>query len=206
MLKVGLTGNIASGKSTVANAWRAEGGQVVDADELARRAVAPGTEGLRRVTERWGPGVLLPSGELDRAALRDVVFRNASERRALERIVHPEVQRLRHAEVAAARRAGLPLIVADIPLLFEAGLEGEFDVIVLVESPEEVRLDRLTGSRGIDRAEAERMIEAQWPSAGKRDRSDFVILNHGSLADLEARAVEIWRELRSRADVAQQTP
>lgn len=206
MLKVGLTGNIASGKSTVADVWRAQGGRVVDADELARRAVAPGTEGLRRVAERWGPGILLPSGELDRAALRDVVFRDASERRALEQIVHPEVQRLRQAEVAAARRAGIPLIVADIPLLFEAGLEGEFDVIVLVESPEEVRLDRLTGTRGIGRAEAERMIEAQWPSEGKHDRSDLVILNDGSLSDLERRAMEIWEELRSRADADAQTP
>ncbi len=199
MLRVGLTGNIASGKSTVASLWRRRGARVIDADELARQAVEPGSAALERIAQRWGPGVRLPSGELDRAALRDVVFRDPAERRALEEIVHPEVQRLRTAELEKARRERLDLVVADIPLLFEAGLEGDFDLIVLVDSPEAVRRDRLVQSRGLGTAEAQRMIDAQWPASRKRDRADVVIENDGSLADLEARADEVWRALVERA-------
>ena len=167
----------------------------MDADELARRAVEPGTPALERIVAEWGPGILLPSGELDRAALRDVVFRDAGARRKLEEIVHPEVNRLRQVEIANARRAGAGLVVADIPLLFEAGLADEFDVVVLVDAPEEVRLRRLAEDRGIRREEAERMISAQWPAERKRARSQFIIENRGTLADLRARAREVWEAL-----------
>lgn len=195
MLKVALTGNIASGKSSVAEAWRGEGARVVESDELARRAVAPGTEALRRIAERWGPGVLLPSGELDRAALRDVVFRDAEERRALEEIVHPEVERLRADAFEAAARDGADLVVADIPLLFEVGLEDAFDVVVLVDAPESVRLARLLADRGLPEEEAQRMIDAQLPTERKRAAADIVIDNTGTKAELEARAKQVWTEL-----------
>lgn len=195
MLKVALTGNIASGKSSVAEAWRGEGARVVESDELARRAVAPGTEALRRIAERWGPGVLLPSGELDRAALRDVVFRDAKERRALEEIVHPEVERLRADAFEAAARDGADLVVADIPLLFEVGLEDAFDVVVLVDAPESVRLARLLADRGLPEEEAQRMIDAQLPTERKRAAADIVIDNTGTKAELEARAKQVWTEL-----------
>src|SRR5690554_6406662 len=128
MLKVGLTGNIASGKSTVAEEWRSLGAVVVDADELARRAVEPGTPALEEIARRWGTAVLDPSGRLDRAALRGVVFRDPSERRRLEEIVHPAVAALREEELRAAREAGALVFVAVIPLLFEVGLAPEFDL------------------------------------------------------------------------------
>jgi dephospho-CoA kinase len=195
MLKVALTGNIASGKSSVARVWRAAGVAVVEADELARLAVVPGSDALRRIADRWGPGILLPSGELDRAALRDVVFRDPVERRALEEIVHPEVERLRAKAFARAARDGANLLVADIPLLFEVGLENDFDVVVLVDSPESIRLERLVSDRGLPEAEARRMIEAQIPTERKRDAADFVIENTGTITDLEARAKEVWAEL-----------
>lgn len=199
MLKVALTGNIASGKSTVARVWRELGATVIDADELARRVVAPGTPALTRIVSRWGPGMLLPSGELDRAALRDVVFRDEAERRELESIVHPEVGRLRLVELGRAAREGRDLVVSDIPLLFEAGMEKDFDLVVLVDSPEAVRRERLIDSRGLSPSEAGRMIAAQESAEEKRRHSDVVIENDGSIGDLETRAREVWRDLVTRA-------
>jgi dephospho-CoA kinase len=198
VLRVALTGNIASGKSTVASVWRSEGATVIEADELARRVVAPGTPALERIVERWGPGIVLPSGELDRAALRDVVFRDPEERKQLEQIIHPEVNRLRQREETRAEADGAPLVVADIPLLFEVGLDKEFDLIVLVDSPEGVREDRLIHGRGLSQGEARRMIEAQWPAERKRPHADYVIDNVGSVAELEARAREVWSRIVAR--------
>lgn len=204
MLRVGLTGNIASGKSSVARVWRSLGGTVVDADQLARRAVEPGTPVLRAIEQRWGPGVLTPEGELDRAALRDIVFRDPSERARLEAVVHPAVAALREDHFRAASAAGAEVVVADIPLLFEAGLEDQFDLVVLVDAPEPVRRERLVRDRGLSQQEAQRMIDAQMPAARKRDKADVVIANEGTLGQLEQRAAEAWAEIRRR--VAEVTP
>jgi dephospho-CoA kinase len=199
MLRVGLTGNIASGKSTVAGVWRRLGARVIDADELARRAVEPGTPGLERVVREFGPGVLDERGRLDRAALRRIVFRDPEARRRLEAIVHPEVRRLRAEEEARARVDGERILVHDIPLLFEVGMEKEFDVVVLVEARPELRLERLVRERGLSEEEARRMIEAQMPSEAKRAKADLVIENDGTREELEAKAKEAWRELERRA-------
>ena len=201
MLKVGLTGNIASGKSAVAEVWRSLGANVVDADELARRAVEPGSEGLRRIVERWGERVLDPSGALDRAALRDIVFRDPEARAELEAIIHPRVAALRDEEVAAVERAGERIVVADIPLLFEVGLDDEFDLVVLVDASPSLRRERIVRQRGLSPAEAERMIAAQMPSHDKRPRADIIIDNDASLDELRSRAREVWERIRTRADV-----
>jgi dephospho-CoA kinase len=199
VLRIALTGNVASGKSTVADVWRGEGAKVIDADVLARRAVEPGTPALDRIVAEWGPGMLLPSGELDRVALRDVVFRDAMERNKLEKIIHPEVDRLRRVEEEEARREGRPMVVSEIPLLFEAGVESHFDIVVLVDSPERVREDRLVAARGLSREEARRMISAQWSSHRKRDKVDYIIDNLGDRDDLERQARSVWSRLRARA-------
>lgn len=199
MLKVALTGNIAAGKSTVVEVWRELGARVVDADELARRAVAPGSPGLQRIVERWGTGVLNAAGELDRAAMRARVFSDPAARSELESIIHPIVAAERDAEFAAAEREGTPVVVADIPLLFEVGREKEFDLVVLVDAPEPVRRERLVRDRGLDPEEAERMIAAQMPAAEKRPRADLVIDNDGSLEALRVRAQKAWQEILSRA-------
>jgi len=196
--KVALTGNIASGKSAVARVWKESGARVVEADALARMAVVPGSPGLQRIVERWGDTVLQPSGELDRGALRAVIFRDPEERRVLESIVHPEVSRLRDEACREAEAAGASLIVADIPLLFEVGLEGDFDTVVLVDAPEDLRLERLVRDRGLAPEEARRMIDSQWPSQPKRAAADFVIDNAGSLATLEDLAREVWADLNAR--------
>lgn len=199
MLKVGLTGNIAAGKSTVAEVWRSLGATVVDADELARRAVDPGTPAFSAIAAEWGEQVVEPDGGLDRAALRRIVFADPAARERLEQIVHPAVAGLREELYRQAEARGEAVIVADIPLLFEVGLVDEFDVVVLVDAPEETRLARLVGDRGLDPAEAQKMIGAQMPSALKRARADYVIENTGSLAEVRRRARDVWQELERRA-------
>jgi len=200
MLLVGLTGNIASGKSTVARRLVARGATLVDADLLAREAVRPGTPGLARIVARWGEGVLAPDGVLDRGALRARVFADAAELEALNAIVHPEVGRLRDAAVAAARARGDAIVVCDIPLLFEKDLAGGFDAIVLVDAPRSVRLERLVRDRGLREPEAMAMLAAQMPAELKRARADHVIDNDGSLSALEARVDAVWDALQARAE------
>ena len=199
MLKVGLTGNIAAGKSTVARIWRSLDATVVDADVLARRAVEPGTPALARIAEEWGDEVVEAGGALDRAALRRIVFADPDARERLEGIVHPAVAALRDEAYRAAEERGERVVVADIPLLFEAGLVDDFDAVVLVDAPEEVRLARLVGDRAMDPMEARQMIAAQMPSELKRARADFVITNTGGLLELERRSREVWNELQRRA-------
>lgn len=202
MLKVGLTGNIAAGKSTVARVWRDRGAVIVDADELARRAVEPGTPAHAAILDAWGDAVRAPDGALDRAALRAIVFADPEARERLESIVHPAVQALRAGEYRAAEASGAPLVVADIPLLFEVGMAPEFDVVVLVEAPEATRLDRLVRDRGLAPDEARRMIAAQMPSELKHAGADVIVENDGSLAELERRAAQTWDDLLRRAERA----
>lgn len=200
MLKVGLTGNIAAGKSTVASAWRELGATVVDADELSRQAVEPGTPAHAAIAAEWGTWVLEEGGTLDRAALRQIVFADPDARARLESIVHPAVAALRDDSFRAAADRGEPLVVADVPLLFEVGMADEFDVVVLVDAPEETRLMRLVGDRGLEPDEARRIMAAQIPAELKRARADVVIENTRSLGDLQRRALEVWEGLVRRAE------
>jgi dephospho-CoA kinase len=200
MLLVGLTGNIASGKSTVARMFAERGATIVDADVLARHAVRPHTEAYRAIVERWGSGVLAPDDQLDRGALRQAVFQNAEELEALNAIVHPEVARLRHAEVARARERGDRIVVCDVPLLFERRLTDDFDRIVLVDAPRPLRLERLMRDRGLSHTEAMNMIAAQMPAELKRARADYVIDNAGSRAQLEELVRDVWAALEREAN------
>ncbi|HEX8726279.1 MAG TPA: dephospho-CoA kinase [Gemmatimonadaceae bacterium] len=200
MLLVGLTGNIASGKSTVARMLAKRGATIIDADALAREAVEPGTPALRAIAERWGPAVLGPTGELDRAALRGIVFNDPEQLDALNGIVHPDVERRREAAVEEARRRGDRIVVCDIPLLFEKKMVDLFDLVVLVDAPRPLRLERVVGERDVPAAEAMAMIAAQMPSELKRARADLVISNAGSLEDLGRQVDSAWTSLRAAAD------
>jgi dephospho-CoA kinase len=200
MLLIGLTGNIASGKSTVSHLLAGRGATIIDADVLARRAVEEGTPAYRDIVERWGSDVLSPDGFLDRGALRRRVFQDHAELEELNAIVHPEVARLRDILIAQARERGDRIVVCDIPLLFEKHLVDEFDRIVLVDAPRPMRLERLMRTRGLHETEAMDMIAAQMPAELKRARADFVIDNTGSLAELEARVEEVWESLSTEAD------
>jgi dephospho-CoA kinase len=199
MLNVALTGNIAAGKSAVAELFRRWGATVLDADAIVREVQAPGGPVLRAIAHRFGTAVIRPDGALDRAALRRLVMADPAHREALERIVHPAVY-ARRAELAAeAAGRGDRVVVSDIPLLFETGAEGGFDAVVLVDAPEPVRLQRLVEQRGLDQSEAASMIRAQMPAAEKRARSDFVIENDRDLGALERAAAEVWNALVARA-------
>ncbi|WP_373058970.1 dephospho-CoA kinase [Gemmatimonas sp.] len=197
MLKLALTGNIASGKSTVTALLAAHGATIIDADLLAREAVLPGTVALATIVERFGPSVLQADGTLDRPALRQHVFRDPVARDALNAIVHPAVSRLRDARLADARQRGDAVVISDIPLLFEVGLEHAFDGVILVDALEPERLERLTHDRGLSRDEAQAMIDAQWPSAKKRTGATWIIDNDGPREQLPVRVAELWQTIQA---------
>ena len=195
MLSVALTGNIASGKSTVLHLFRQWGAVVTDADAIVHDLQRKGTPVFQAIVQRFGREIVGSDGELDRVALRAIVFGDDQARRDLERIVHPAV-RARTAELAdAARKNGVRVMVHDIPLLFESANPDAFDRIVLVDAPEPVRRERLVRLRGLDPAFADRLIAAQMPSAAKRARSHYVIENDGTPAQLEERARAVWDAL-----------
>jgi dephospho-CoA kinase len=199
VLSVALTGNVASGKSSVAARWAEAGVPVVSADELSRRAVLPGSPALLEIRRAFGEAMIASDGTLDRARLRSLAFGDDEARDRLEGILHPVIRVLRAEWMEERRRAGDPLVVSEIPLLFETGGEREFDVVVLVDAPADVRMERLVRSRGLEEAEARRIMDAQMDSAPKRAAADIVIDNEGSLEELDAEATRILEELRERA-------
>jgi dephospho-CoA kinase len=197
MLHIGLTGNIASGKSTVAELFRRWGATLIDADVLAREAQRAGTPVFAAIVERFGPGVVRRDGELDRAALRARVMGQSAELAALNAIVHPAVRQAAAALIDDARRAGARLVVSDIPLLFEADDPDRFDAVVLVDAPPAVRRERLMRNRALSAEEADGMMAAQMPAADKRPRSTYVIDNVEDLAALERSARRVWQQLQA---------
>lgn len=192
---VGLTGGIGSGKSTVARFFEARGAAIIDADRLAREAVLPGTPGFAAILERFGPGVLAPGGDLDRAALGRIVFGDEEARRALNAIVHPEVARLAAERMATLSAAGQALIVYDVPLLFENGLERFLPETIVVSVPEEVQRARVHARDGLRPEEIEARLRAQLPLAQKAVRATYVIDNSGSLEQTEASVDALWKNL-----------
>jgi len=201
MLLVGLTGNIASGKSSVAELFAKRGATLIDADVLSRRVVEPGTPSFDAIRQRWGDSVIA-DGVLDRAALRRIIFADAAEREALNAIVHPRVEAMRAALIVEATERGDRIVICDVPLLFEKDMAGKFRKVVLVEAPRALRLQRLTRERDIPKNEADAMIDAQMPSDAKRARSDYVIDNAGTHAQLEQRVGDVWRSLQKDAEQA----
>lgn len=199
MIVVGLTGNMAAGKSAVARLWRRAGVPVVSADELAREAVKPGSPGLARVAALLGPEALDADGAMDRAAVRRIVFGDDGLRRGLEAIIHPEVRRLRDEWTAAQRAARQEMVVWEIPLLFEAGIARDVDVVVLVDAPPEVRRRRAMETRGLSAEEVDAMMAAQMSADLKRQRADLVIENGGAREQLAERAAEVLARIRSGA-------
>ena len=191
MLRIGLTGGIGSGKSTVARLLAERGAVVVDADRIAREVVEPGTPGLEAVVDAFGDGVLTADGALDRPALAAIVFSDPEARARLDGIVHPLV-RARSAELAAATPPDA-VLVNDVPLLVETGQAGSYDLVLVVEAEEETRVTRLV-QRGLAAEDARARIAAQATDEQRRAVADVVLDNSGSLEDLTAQVDRFWTE------------
>lgn len=203
MLRVGLTGGIGSGKSEVSRLLAARGALVIDSDVLARAVVAAGTEAFDEVVEAFGASLVAADGELDRAALGRAVFGDETARRRLEAIVHPGV-RDRAADIESRAASADPdvVVVHDIPLLVETGQADHFDLVVVVDAPDELRLDRLVQSRGMARQEAAARIAAQVSRQERLDVADEVVDNSDGLAALEAQVEVLWQRLAAAARLA----
>ena len=204
MLRAGLTGGIGSGKSEVSRRLAAHGAVVIDADVAARAVVAPGTPGLARVVEAFGADIVGPDGALDRDRLGAMVFRDPASRTTLNAIVHPLVgQWMRAAERAAVDAAGGDLIIVhDVPLLAENRRAGDFDLVIVVDVPPELQLERLVGQRGMSPDQARARMAAQASRPQRLAVADLVIDNSGSLADLDHRVAEVWADLQRRVAAA----
>ncbi|MCS5513960.1 dephospho-CoA kinase [Curtobacterium flaccumfaciens pv. betae] len=195
---IGLTGGIAAGKSTVSRRWTEHGAVVVDADRLARDAVAPGSPGLAQVAERFGPSVIAADGSLDRPALGSIVFADPAARKDLEAITHPEVWRLAQQAFDTAEAADPDAVVVyDVPLLAEArgSRPLRFDAVVVVDAPAAQRIERLVEHRGMARDEAERRVAAQASDADRLALADHVVDATGTLEQTIRSADEVWARI-----------
>jgi dephospho-CoA kinase len=198
MYLVALTGGIAAGKSTVAKRWVENGAIEIDADHLAREVVEPGSVGLQRVSDAFGPDVLTESGELDRKALAEIVFKDAEKLELLNSILHPLI-RQRTRELLEQMRNEEIIVVYSVPLLVEASVDHEFDLVVTVEAPEEEQVKRLVTSRGLSDAEARSRIASQAKPIERAARADRILNSNQDVNLLLRDADKLWQEIQSLA-------
>ena len=191
MLRVALTGGAGVGKSSVLRHLEGRGVRVMDADGIAREVVAEGTRGYRRIVARFGEEVRLPGGGLDRGALRERITRDPDAKAALEAIVHPEIIALMEERMDAAEGAGEPLAVVEVPLLFELGMEGMFDQVLLVRLSRELQVERLMARDSVSRERAEALLALQMPEAEKAARGCYEVENGGTLGET-LKSVDKW--------------
>jgi dephospho-CoA kinase len=194
MRLIGLTGGIGTGKSTVARMLTARGATLIDADQLAREVVEPGTPALREIVEEFGESVIRADGSLDRPALGAIVFADEARRARLNAITHPRVGALMASRIAEALATGAPLVVVDVPLLFEGARQDQFEGVLLVWAPPALQLQRLVERDGWVEEEARQRIAAQMPIDDKRALATWLIDNSGSLTDTERQVDAWWRE------------
>lgn len=193
---LGLTGGIATGKSTVAGEFRRLGCPVVDADEVAREIVEPGRPALRQIASAFGSSVIRADGSLDRKALGDIVFNDSAKLAQLNAIDHPYLRAAIQDALAAAKATGAPVVVGEIPLLYETHYEAEFDGVAVVTLPPNMQLERLMARDGLTQAQAQARIKAQMPLADKIARADFLIDNSQGPAARRAQVEELFAHLR----------
>ena len=197
MYLVGLTGGIAAGKTSVAKRWVELGAHEIDADVLARQALERGSAGLASVVELFGPDLLLPTGDLNRPKLAELVFNSPERRKELESIVHPIVRRL--AAEAFAEAPAHAIVVYSVPLLVEASVDLPFDFVVTVEAPADKQIERMVKSRGMTAQQASTRIAAQASAAERANRADVILNSNQSLGRLLDDAEALWHEIERRA-------
>ncbi len=195
MVVVGLTGGIATGKSTVAAMFAARGAAIVDADRIAHALQEPGQPCYRLIVEAFGDGILNGAGRLDRRSLGARVFTDPDARRRLESILHPAIREACQTEIRAAEAAGRALCVVEAALILETGQRNRFDKIVLVTAPEEVQVDRLVQGRDLTEAESRQRMRSQWTTAAKTALADFVIDNGGDLLATDGQVAKVYAAL-----------
>ncbi len=200
MVVAGLTGGIATGKSTVAAIFEKAGARLIDADRIAREAVRKDSPAYREIVAHFGAEVLQANGELDRKRLAAVIFGDLGEQRALERIVHPRVKEEIDLGIERVRQqAPDALLIVDIPLLYEAGMQQGLDAVIVVYAPENLQIERLMARDGLTRPAAVARIRAQMPIESKRALATYLIDNSGSMESTRAETLEVYRQLTSTA-------
>ncbi len=198
-VKIAVTGGIGSGKSVVCTMLAEKGLPVVSADELSRRAVEPGTTAYGQIVEYFGESVLLPDGNIDRPALRNVISSDGKAKRALEGFVHPEVFRQMEKRMEEAAQKESAAVVMEVPLLFESGMEKWFDCVVMVFTPEEDRIRRIMARDGVLREEARSMMKIQMPEEMKQKHAQLVIDNDGPMEETRRSVDRLHRRIMEKA-------
>lgn len=197
MKLVGLTGGIASGKSTVAKTLESLGAAIVNADTLSREVVEPAREAWKEIVAAFGPEVLQPDQSIDRQKLRTIIFNNPAARRKLESIIHPRVRALAEQRIREYTAAGYGVIVYEVPLLFEGNLHEWLRPVILVACDVDTQLQRLQQRDGLDQAQAQKHIDAQMSLAEKRRLADYVIENNGTLDELKRQVEAVLEEIKA---------
>jgi dephospho-CoA kinase len=200
VIRVGLTGGIATGKSTVSAIFRHAGAKIIDADQIARNVVKKGLPAWQKIVAHFGPRVLMADGQINRAILAEVVFNDPVQKRYLNAIVHPHVRRKTEELMQELREKEVNgVVVLDVPLLYEVGMDSDLDKIIVVYVPEVIQLERLMERDGLSEQSARVRIQSQMPIEEKKQRADIVIDNSGSPEATQTKALEIYRTLASQA-------
>ena len=200
MLKIAITGGAGTGKSTVARMFAELGAEVLDADQIAREAVAVGAPAWVELRRLYGEDYFNPDGTLNRSRLAQSVFADPEERRRLDGLIHPRVEAELKARVAELARRGVPLVLVEVPLLFETGREAAFDRVIVVAAPEALQIRRLGDRDGRGEAEIRGILAAQWPLKDKVARADYVVDNGGPRRRTQGQVKNIWEELKNQLD------
>ncbi len=193
---IGLTGGIASGKSTIASFFKDSGFPVIETDQIAKTILQPGSDAFNAVVKHFGEEILLSEGIINRKALGERIFKDERERDILNQIVHPEVRTITQSKADVLKKEGHAIIVIDVPLLFEAGFDQDVDLTLVISVPKEIQIERLMARDGIEKAYALKKINAQMPLKEKRKRADFVIDNRGSILDTKNQFNELLKALK----------
>ena len=201
MLKIAVTGGAGSGKSTVVRMFKELGAQVLDADEVAREVVAVGAPAWEELRRTWGPDFFKEDGSLDRARVAQRVFSDPQARRRLNDLIHPQVALKIKERLEALEKQGAPLVVVEVPLLFEAGLQRAYDRVVVVFADPNDQVSRLEARDHRPQGEVAGILKAQWPLKEKLAQADYVVDNRGTLSDTRLQVKNIWRELKNHLDI-----